>query len=161
MSEKTMMHEETVLNQWKLWRSWVVGFIDIVPEEHYDEIPEPFKNNIRWNAGHLLVGFDDVVASALGTERQLSEKYHMMFPRGSSPADWKEEPPAMEEIKEKLRRQPEELEELIKGKLDTPLKKEFMGMNTLGEAIQFLSAHDALHLSTMNAMRRILKNNNK
>lgn len=152
-----MMNEEAILNQWKLWRSWVVGLIDMVPEEHYDVIPEPFKNNIRWNAGHLLVGFDDAVSSALGTERKLSVKYHTMFPRDSSPADWTEEPPTMAEIKDKLDQQPEELEAIVKGKLDTPLKHEFMGMKTLGEMIQFLTAHDALHLSTMNTMRRILK----
>ncbi|TFB21782.1 DinB family protein [Filobacillus milosensis] len=157
MNKNVVLNEEAVLNQWNLWRSWVVAIIDMVPEEHYDVIPEPYRNNIRWNAGHLLVGFDDVVASTLGTERQLSDKYHIMFPRESSPTDWTEEPPSMIEIKEKLKQQPEELGEAVKGKLDTPLKQEFMGMKTLGEMLQFLTAHDALHLSTMNSIRRLLE----
>ncbi|MGP4071578.1 DinB family protein [Piscibacillus sp. B03] len=157
MSVKVALTEEAVIQHFKLWRSWVVSLVEKIPEEHFDEVRSPFHNNIRWNAGHLVANLDSKLVWILGDEPRVSEVYQEFYARGTSPSDWAEEPPSKEEILELLKKQSDELEERVSGKLDLELPHEFMGMNTLGEALEFFAAHEALHLNTINTMRRMMK----
>lgn len=53
------MKEEHLFEQMKLWRKWTVEFLRTIPEEFVDQIPPGHNNSIRWNAGHILVGWDN------------------------------------------------------------------------------------------------------
>ncbi|PKR77108.1 hypothetical protein CEY16_10195 [Halalkalibacillus sediminis] len=150
------MNEKAVTNQWNIWREYVIELVEEVPEHKIDVIPEGFNNNIRWNMGHLLVGWDDVVTKTLEQQRRLPEEYHLMFGDGSSPSDWKETPPSYKELVSHLKDQPKEFSLLIEGNLNAPLKHSFFQMNSLGEMCQFLTAHESLHLGTMNSIRKII-----
>ncbi len=59
-------------------------------DANLDVVPEGFKNNINWNIGHILVGWEHATFSNLGRSRLLPEGYHSMFPTGSSPVYWVE-----------------------------------------------------------------------
>ncbi len=81
-----------------MWRSWTVNSVEGLTEEVLGYIPEHHRNNIRWNMGHILVGWDHAVFSTLGMERRMPLQYHLMFPRESSPAGWKGQPPPYDEM---------------------------------------------------------------
>ncbi|MFD2637948.1 DinB family protein [Piscibacillus salipiscarius] len=157
MNVKVALTEESVIKHFKLWRSWVIGLVERIPEERFDEVPKPFRNNIRWNAGHLAANLDSKLCWVLNDEPRVPKIYQDMFDRGTSPSEWTTSPPSKEEILKVLEQQLDEVEERVNGKLDMELPEEFIGMQTLGEALEFFAAHEALHLNTMNTMRRMLK----
>ncbi|MGM0898352.1 MAG: DinB family protein [Bacillota bacterium] len=151
------MNEETMFRQWKTWRGMIIKLLDHVSEEEADQMPAPFRNSIRWNAGHLAAGIDGFVSKSLGTEPFLSERYNELFASGTSPENWEGEVPSIEELKQVLRAQPEQIEHVTAGKLDSKLLQPFLGMETLGEVLAFMISHDALHLGTMSAIRKTIK----
>ncbi|RPF53229.1 DinB family protein [Aquisalibacillus elongatus] len=157
MTEKAVLTEEAILQHFKTWRSWVVGLVEKIPEERFDEIPEPFRNNIRWNAGHLVANLDSKLAWVLNEETTLPQVYLDYFDRGTSPEDWTDTPPNKEDILKQLQKQSEELEARVLGKLDQPLPEDFIGMKTVAEALEFFTAHEAMHLTNINTMRKMLK----
>ena len=65
--------------------------------------------------------------------------------------------PSLEELKQALHDQPDQIEHITAGKLDNKLIEPFLGMETLGEVLAFMISHDALHLGTMSAIRRTIK----
>ncbi|WP_085506446.1 DinB family protein [Thalassobacillus devorans] len=151
------MNELQVFNQWKMWRGWTLEFLKELPEEKWDLIPEHYTNNIRWNAGHILVGWDHTVCNHFKLERMLPLQYHLLFPRGSSPSEWKDEPPNASKLMEQLEQQPAKLIEISKGKLDTQLEEPFLHMTTLGEMFLFHISHEAMHLSVINKINQSTK----
>lgn len=73
------MREVQLFEQMKLCRKWT----RTIPEEIADQIPDSHHNNIRWNVGHILVGWDNTMFPAVHLERQMSLSYHLMFQSGS------------------------------------------------------------------------------
>jgi hypothetical protein len=120
-------------------------------------VPSGFSNSIRWNLGHILVGWDHGIFSNLNQERKIPLKYHIMFPNGSKPSDWKEEPLSFEAILENLNIQQEQIINASRGKLDKSLAKPFLHMTTLGEMFLFYISHESLHLGYINTIKRLLK----
>ncbi|WP_341963129.1 DinB family protein [Planococcus maritimus] len=151
------MNEELMFRQWKTWRSMIIKLLDRVSEEEADQMPAPFRNSIRWNAGHLATGIDSFVSKTLDTKPCLPQQYKALFASGTSPQNWEGEIPSLEELKKVLRDQPDQIEHITAGKLGNKLLEPFLGMETLGEVLAFMISHDALHLGTMSAIRRTIK----
>lgn len=154
------MNEEIMFRQWNTWRGMIIKLLDRISEEEADQMPEPFRNSIRWNAGHLATGIDSFVAKSLDTPPFLPEHYGELFASGTSPQNWDGDVPSLEELKQVLRDQPDQIEHATAGKLDNKLLQPFLGMETLGEVLAFMIAHDALHLGTMSAIRKTIKASN-
>ncbi|WP_053367910.1 DinB family protein [Bacillus sp. FJAT-27245] len=150
------MKEEQLFEQMKTWRNWTVELLRTIPEEVVDEIPHGHNNNIRWNAGHILVGWDHTMFPSVNEERRLPLSYHGMFPRGSKPGNWEEQPPSMDELIELLEEQPHLIEKACKGRLDQPLKEPFLGMKTVGDMLVFHMNHENLHMGIIRSMKQIL-----
>ncbi|MGV3465208.1 MAG: DinB family protein [Heyndrickxia sp.] len=150
------MKEEQLFEQMKMWRKWTVEFLRTIPEEVADQIPFGHNNNIRWNAGHILVGWDNTIFLTVNKERQLPLSYHLMFPRGSKPENWTEQPPSMDMLIKQLEEQPIQMEQVCKGHLDEPLKESFLGMKTLGDMVIFHINHENLHMGIIKSMKQIL-----
>lgn len=150
------MIEEQLFKQMKLWRNWTVEFLRTIPEEIADQVPLGHNNSIRWNTGHILVGWDNTMFSAVNKERQMPLSYHLMFPRGSKPEDWTEQPPSMDMLINQLEEQPILIEQACKGHLDKPLKEPFLGMRTLGDMVVFHMNHESLHMGIIKSMKQSL-----
>lgn len=151
------MNEEIMFRQWKTWRGMIIKLLDKMSEEEADQMPTPFRNSIRWNAGHLATGIDSFVSKSLDTEPFLPERYKELFASGTSPQNWEGDVPTLEELKQVLLDQPDQIERVTAGKLDSKLLEPFLGMETLGEVLAFMISHDALHLGTMSAIRKTIK----
>jgi len=139
-----------------MWREWTVEFLRNIPEEIADQIRHGHNNNIRWNTGHILIGWDHSIFPAVNMERQMPLSYHLMFSDGSKPADWTEQPSLMEELVKQLEDQVILIEQACKGHLDNPLKEPFLGMRTLGDMVLFNMNHESLHMGTIKSMKQIL-----
>lgn len=150
------MTEEQLFLQMKMWRKWTVEFLRNIPEEIADQIPRGHNNNIRWNTGHILIGWDHSIFPAVNMERQMPLSYHLIFSDGSKPADWTKQPPLMEELVKQLEDQVILIEQACKGHLDNPLKEPFLGMRTLGDMVLFNMNHESLHMGTIKSMKQIL-----
>lgn len=150
------MKEEQLFEQMKMWRNWTVEFLRTIPEEVVDAIPHGHNNNIRWNVGHILVGWDHSMFLSVNEERRLPLSYHLMFPRGSKPEDWAEQPPSMDELITLLEEQPHLIEKACKSHLDKPLKAPLLSMKTVGDMLVFHMNHESLHMGTIRSMKQIL-----
>ncbi|MGM0840125.1 MAG: DinB family protein [Bacillota bacterium] len=150
------MKEDQLFNQMKMWRGWTVDFLRSIPEEIVDHIPSGHNNSIRWNAGHILVGWDHTMFPAVDKERRMPRSYHMMFPRESRPQDWTEQPPSMEKLIKELEEQPLLIEQACKGHLGEPLKESFLGMKTVGDMMVFHMNHESLHMGIIKSMKQAL-----
>lgn len=151
------MNEDMMFRQWKTWRGMIIRLLDKTTEEQADQMPVPFRNSIRWNAGHLVTGIDSFVAKSLDTKPLLPARYAELFASGTSPDKWQGDVPSLEELKQVLADQPDQIEHATAGKLDSKLLEPFLGMETLGEVLAFMIAHDALHLGTMSAIHKTIK----
>ncbi|RKP53150.1 DinB family protein [Cohnella endophytica] len=150
------MNEEQVFEQFRMWRSWTIDLVESLDEALLDDIPTGFSNNIRWNIGHILVGWDHAVFTNIQKDRQLSLQYHTMFPRGSMPSLWVETPPSLIELRNSLSKQQDDIVDATRGQLDRRLVEPFLHMNTIGEIMLFQLSHEALHAGVITGIRRCL-----
>jgi len=150
------MKEEQLFEQMNLWRKWTVEFLRTVPEGVADQIPVGHNNSIRWNAGHILVGWDNTMFPAVNMDRQMPLSYHWMFPSGSKPENWTKQPPTMDRLMKQLEEQPILIEQACKGHLDEPLNESFLGLRTLGDMVIFHMNHESLHMGIIKSMKQIL-----
>ncbi|WP_028612541.1 DinB family protein [Paenibacillus harenae] len=150
------MSEEQVFEQFRMWRRWTIELVESLDDRLLDGIPEGFSNNIRWNIGHILVGWDHAVFANLQKERHLPPRYHSMFPSGSMPSFWVETPPLLIELRHSLYKQQDDVIDAIRGRLEERLIEPFFHMNTIGEIILFQLSHEAFHAGVITSIRRCL-----
>lgn len=150
------MREEQLFHQMKMWRKWTVEFLRTIPEEIVDQIPRGHHNSIRWNTGHILVGWDNTMFPAVYEERQMPLSYHLMFPSGSTPEHWTEQPPSMDTLIAQLEEQTTFVEQACRGHLDEPPKESFLGMITIGEMVLFHMNHESIHMGIIKSMKQML-----
>ncbi|MBU3568870.1 DinB family protein [Priestia aryabhattai] len=153
------MKEEIIFKQLESVRSITMELLESIPESEWDVIPKGFRNNIRWNAGHILTIQDFFTNSFRSLSEHLPEKYWAYFGKDTSPADWTEKPPSKEVLLKLLKEQPASIHTRCEGKLDQKLDKPFKGAETLGELLLIGNFHDGMHTGVINAQRKIISEN--
>lgn len=126
-----------------------------------DTIPEGFNNNVRWNLGHIITITDQLANYPAGEQPDFGKTFHKSFANGTSPNDWNEETPSLDEIIQALQEQPSKIKEKFTGRLSEPLPKPFslvgVEFKTVGDLIAFNLYHEGMHLGQINTMLRITK----
>ena len=125
--------------------------------EQVNKIPEGFKNNIIWNAGHAVVTQQLLQYKLSGTEPLLPEATLDAYRKGSAPKPFvEEEEVAM--IKEWLKSTPDQLEKDYNdkkfGAYKTYTTSYGVELNSIEDAINFNTIHEGLHLGTVMALRK-------
>ncbi|WP_332692472.1 DinB family protein [Halalkalibacter lacteus] len=140
----------------------ITSSLQAVTVNQLDTIPEGFNNSIRWNAGHVLVIAESILSHLEHYEKTLPPHYKEFFHKGTSPADWKSEPPAISEIVELSDRQLQAAQTLVENHTDIPLEKPFELrdhlFSTVPDLLSFLSFHEGLHFT---AIKILLKTTTK
>lgn len=49
-----------------MWRNWTIQLVESLDENLLDNTPKGFSNNIRWNIGHISVGWDQLYSPISG-----------------------------------------------------------------------------------------------
>ncbi|WLR51025.1 DinB family protein [Bacillus tianshenii] len=132
-------------------RGAVLQVLNAAKEEQVDQVPEGFNNSIRWNAGHVIVIAESVLSHSEAYNKVMPEQFREYFGMGTSPADWKYDPPTVEEIEEVSTKQLQSIQELLKEQTELTKPFEIRGTSftKLNDVLAFLSFHEGMHFTTM------------
>ena len=139
-----------------------IELIDSVPADKLDIIPEGFRNNVLWNAGHLVAVQASLLYTRVGRPSPLDTKYVRYFAKGSSPEDFDNGLPPFDEVRQLLekligvtQRDIPELEGLAYPEPIT-VSVGSMTVKSFRDALSFLPLHETYHLGMMTAMKKLL-----
>lgn len=157
------MNEHMLFQQMEFIRMRTLAVVDATSEHMADEVPEGFRNSIRWNLGHILLSQENLLYSFVGeTDRiSLPPEYRELFGFNTSHKTWDSlTPPTMSELRERLEAQPLRIKETFSGRLDETGDKPFVlgehtTLTTLGEVLSFTNWHEGLHQGTITAIKRV------
>ncbi|PGS55430.1 DinB family protein [Bacillus sp. AFS041924] len=151
---------EAIFEQLRFTRAYTLRALSSISKEVVDVIPAGFNNNIRWNAGHVLGAYEQLLYTNTGETGQLSKDFIDFFKGGTKPSDWQEEPPAYEEIITLLEQQVEQVISTYEGRLDEVIPKEMklgsFEIKTVRDMISFNIFHEGLHTGLINGLKRSL-----
>ncbi|TMU55299.1 DinB family protein [Flagellimonas algicola] len=135
-------------------------FLDQTPKEDLFRIPNGFKNNIWWNIAHTMVTQQLLIYKlsrvGFGIEEELIEKYR----KGTVP---QVEPSESEfrKVSEYLVSTVEQLQKDYSEDLFTNFESYMttpkVGLDTVEDAIAFLTFHDGIHLGAILAIQKALR----
>jgi len=149
-----------LLKQFELARSLTLHALESVGEEAARTIPAGFSNNILWNAGHLLVSAEQLLAGVANDLVTLPQEYKGLFLWGTKPADWTGEPPSLETIIRQLKEQQDWVITQYGGRLAEEMPEPFQireaKMVTYADLLVFLTFHEGMHLGYIKAINRTL-----
>ncbi|WP_158095107.1 DinB family protein [Gottfriedia luciferensis] len=152
--------QDSIFEQLRFTRFYTLRILNSVSKEVVDKIPKGFNNNIRWNAGHILGAYEQLLYANTGDENRLSKEIIDFFKGGTKPSDWQGEPPSFEEIITLLEQQVEQVISTYEGRLDEVLQKEMklggFEIKTVRDMISFNIFHEGLHDGLMNGLKRSL-----
>ncbi|MBO8170263.1 MAG: DinB family protein [Bacillaceae bacterium] len=152
-----------LFQQLEIVRGNTLNMLENTTEEQANVIPEGYRNNIRWNLGHILTIQEQLVFYMSGESLQIPEHYVSYFAKDTSPADWSAEPPSLDELKSELKKQTERIKSTFANRLDEEVPKPFRfrdkyEFKTVGELIAFTLYHEGMHQGLINGMLRLTKN---
>ncbi|WP_052350499.1 DinB family protein [Paenibacillus gorillae] len=153
------MRNDFIFDILKSRHNQLIELVALCLEDKRNIVPEGFKNSIHWHIGHVLTvtEFHVFGLSEFEWNQKLPASYQHFFAYGTKPADWQSEPPAWDLLIDQLRKQPDEIRELLKTKLDVPVKENFLNAETYGELIVSTVLHAADHIGFVSAMLKALK----
>ena len=136
-----------------------LGLFQAYSTERLNAIPEGFRNNLMWNAGHVIATMELLTYGLSGLKTPSGREFIDRYRKGTAP-----DGPASSEDEAYIGRMllggVERLKEDL-GKLDFSNFKEYQtsyGVKLTGieQALQFNNMHEAMHLGTMLAMRKLV-----
>ncbi|OPA73771.1 hypothetical protein BVG16_27190 [Paenibacillus selenitireducens] len=155
--------EHFVFTQMSFVRSQTLKILDGVTEDMADQVPEGFRNTIRWNLGHIYVVLERFAFQYLGLPLQMPEGFKEHFENGTSPLNRHDSVtvPSLQELEVLLNGQIDRIREALQHRLDEELAQPYttsLGM-TLATPQQFLSFslyHEGMHVSVIKLYKAIL-----
>lgn len=147
---------EVLFNQLAAYREETLHIVEAVAEEMADQIPSGFRNNIRWNLGHIYLDQYLWIQHLTKEQQPIPDSFKEWFGFGTSPADWKSAPQSLETLKELLRDQPKQIRTSYGDRLEEEFPATEMGMHTIEQVLIRTIFHEGLHLEAIKAIRRFL-----
>lgn len=152
------MDTATALNVIRFGRERTLKALEGLDQTKLTAIPAGFKNNLLWNAGHILFYTCQFVYGPSGLPNPLPANYKDLFKGGSSPADWQSAPDGATIIRELSTSFDQIVADHAAGKFTKyeGLKVGPLNLATLPEALLFHAFHEGLHLGTMTSIRKLI-----
>ncbi|MGI8385933.1 DinB family protein [Robertmurraya sp. P23] len=147
---------EVLFTQLESYRSEVLGVLKDVSEEQAEVIPAGFKNNIRWNLGHLYLDQYLWIQAVTKEKAGVPEQFQSWFGYGSSPASFEKDTPSFQELMELLREQPVKIKEMYGERLEEEFPPTEMGMHTIEQVLIRTIFHEGLHMQTILDIKKFL-----
>lgn len=147
---------EVLFTQLVSYRSEVLGVLKDVSEKQADIIPAGFKNNIRWNLGHIYLDQYLWIQAVTKEKAGVPEQFQSWFGYGSSPDSFEKDTPSFQELKELLREQPVKIKEMYGERLEEEFPPTEMGMHTIEQVLIRTIFHEGLHMQTILDIKKFL-----
>ncbi|WP_078381718.1 DinB family protein [Sutcliffiella halmapala] len=152
------MTEELLFKQMDFIRKRTIFALDATNEQLADEMPQGFRNTIRWNFGHIFLTQDTLMSSFIGEEPHVPDDYYALFERDTSPLNWNVQPPSLGVLREQLINQSERIRMNYSRRLEENIVRPFQigdyQLITLGEILAFANWHEGLHQGAINSIKR-------
>lgn len=154
-----MLTGEQLFKHMRFVRGVTLKALESTSENLANEIPFGFKNNIRWNLGHIYIIHELLAYHFSEGIPQIPNNYATLFQRATAPKDWKETPPSLQEISRYLTEQVERFERDFKDRLQENTPTAFyptkeVSYSTVGELLNFAVWHEGNHIGTIKAIKR-------
>lgn len=140
---------EVLFNQLKSYREHISYLLDDLSEQTAEVIPTGFNNNIRWNAGHIYLDQYKWIEHLTKEKTEVPEDYLTWFGYGTSPLNFTNETPTLEELKILLKNQPERIKELYGHRLEEEFPPTEMGMFTIEQVLIRTIFHEGMHIQSI------------
>ncbi|MFD2611635.1 DinB family protein [Paenibacillus gansuensis] len=155
---------DTIFDQMGHVRSQTLELVEGVTEELADRIPEGFRNNIRWQLGHVYLATEAFSLMQLNLPLQLPEGFMERYAYSTTPQDEaaKSFPVlTIPELVSMLKEQPDRIRETFPiSRLNesvSPLTTSTgLDLLTPEQSIRYCLYHEGLHFGTINAYKKIL-----
>lgn len=147
---------EILFNQLDSYRSYILGVADSVTAENAEVIPTGFKNNIRWNLGHIYLDQYLWIQAVTKEKDPELEPFTNWFGYGTSPANFTSKTPSYEELKILLKDQPARIREVYADRLEEEFAPTEMGMHTIEQVLTRTIFHEGMHLQTILDIKKFL-----
>lgn len=152
------MRKDVLLRQWKIARTWLLRQYDKTDEKLFHTIPQGFPNSLHWQFGHVAAMSEILSVTLFGHEDEVAERFKKYFGYGTSPNDFDDDTPRMEDIKQLLDSQLVLFEnDLTEEQLDMTREADEGNAKDNGALMGGYIIHEALHVGKIEEMRRVLE----
>ncbi|MBY9081296.1 DinB family protein [Paenibacillus sp. HN-1] len=130
-----------------------------ITESQADVIPERFHNNIRWNLGHIYLVQEQFAFHYSGEPLQIPDGYRELFGVGTRPTGQKPSMPALTELRQRLKEQPDRIRDRLSGRLDevvkNPLTIHSLALTTVREYLTLNLYHEGQHVQAIRSITKL------
>lgn len=144
--------DEFLFKQLEFVRNMTLKAVDGITEDMADTIHAGFRNNIRWNLGHIYLAQERFAFHFIGLPLTLPANYSNLFAMGTSPLNWTEAPPALSDIINLLSEQQVRIHTSLEHRLNEKVEKPYttsggLYLETVREFLNFTLYHEGMHFS--------------
>lgn len=139
-------------------KDFLLSILNDVTEEEAERVPSSFRNNIRWNLGHIYLDQYLWIFSVTREKDDKIQQLNKWFGYGTTPNDFSEETPTYSELKEMLSRQISEIKERYGHQLEEqypPTKYE--GYSTIEQVLLRTTLHEGMHMQAIIDIKKCLR----
>ncbi|KON90567.1 hypothetical protein AF331_09345 [Rossellomorea marisflavi] len=147
---------EVLFTQLSTYRSEVLHAAASVTPEEADVIPPPFRNNIRWNLGHIYLDQYQWIEALTKEKQGVPETYPTWFGYGTSPHNFTQETPSLQTLSTQLKEQPGMIRERWGHRMEEAFPQTEMGMRTVEQVFIRTVFHEGMHLQTILDIKKAL-----
>ncbi len=153
---KMIPRHEILFNQLESYRGIILEAIESVTEEQANRVPDGFKNNIRWNLGHIYIDQYLWIYALTKESSEEIKRLNTWFGYGTSPSNFEEGTPTLEELRELLSRQPHDIKNSYGNRLEEEFAPTEMGMYTIEQVLSRTIFHEGLHLQAILDLKKFI-----
>ncbi|MEI5907919.1 DinB family protein [Bacillus spongiae] len=147
---------EILFKQLETYRSEMMDVLRHVTAKEASVIPKGFNNNIHWNLGHIYLDQYMWIQAVTMEETVAPESFHAWFGFGTSPADFTEETPTLDELKDLLKQQPDHIKIAYGERLEEEYPPTEMGMHTIEQVLIRTIFHEGMHLQAILDLKKLV-----
>lgn len=153
---------DQIINNVKQVRAHFIESISGLTAAQLNEIPEGFNNNIIWNMAHLVAAQQGICYLRAGLETFVDKEFYLSYTGGTKPDGIVSEE-GIAHIKTLLIATLDQFktdyQQQIFGNYKGWTTRYGVELNSVDDALEFLSFHEGLHLGYIMALKRLILKN--
>jgi hypothetical protein len=151
-----LKRHEVLFNQLADFRHELLVAVESINEEEANIIPEGFKNNIRWNLGHVYLNQYHWIQHLTKESIIIPDHFTEWFGYGTSPDEWGDGIPTLDYLKRLLAIQPFMIRDLYGERLEEEFAVTESGMYTIEQVLVRTIFHEGIHLGNVITLKKLV-----